>query len=101
MGKRRRGPAGVRYDLKVITSRIKHRMEAQGVPVKVMCDVLGIERWDWSRKVNITDSSFNYREISLIADRLDAPVGWPFIDEALSELFEAYLERIKKDPPEE
>lgn len=95
MGKKK-GPQGLRFDPVVITSRIKRRVEASEIPAKALYDLLGIEKWVWSKKINFNESSFNYREISILADTLDAPVGWPFIDDDWAEDFQAYMDRRKK-----
>jgi hypothetical protein len=91
-----------RYDERLIAARVEARRRAKRVEVKAMCADLGIEKWDWSRKVRLDNSSFSIAELSRIAEILDAPPGWPFLDESLGLLIEMAARRRrfpKQDEP--
>jgi hypothetical protein len=78
--KKKRAPDTVgRYDLREITARVDKLRRQRSVPAKVIYADLGMDRWDWSRKVRQAGSSFTIEELGRIADLLDAPAGWPFI----------------------
>jgi len=96
MSSRRR--TGVRYTLEEINARIERRRKSRRVPIKQLCAVLEIDEGSYSRKVNLDRSSFRIDEISLIAEELAAPIGWPFIDEDLAQFFERCLAREKDEP---
>jgi hypothetical protein len=82
-----------RYDEKEIAARVDKLRKARGVEVKVICAAIGLEKWDWSRKVRLDRSSFSIEELSRIADYLSAPPGWPFLPAELGEVLERVLRR--------
>lgn len=85
--KKRDLPAG-RYDIREIAVRIEKRRVARNVEVKEICAAIGMEKWDWSRKVRLDRSEFYLGEIGRIADFLDGPLGWPMIPEEVGALLE-------------
>jgi transcriptional regulator with XRE-family HTH domain len=97
----RRKRRGARYTWEEIVARIERRREARGVTIKHLLGVLDIDEGSYSRKVNLSRSHFHMHELSALAEELDAPIGWPFIDEDLAEHLERYLKRTDKDEPEE
>lgn len=56
--------------------RLEYEMKKKGVSIKDMCDVLGISRSAFYRKMN-EKSQFTKREIEIIVDFLDlgSPMG--------------------------
>jgi len=78
---RLRGTKAMRYDEREIGRRIEARRRARGVPVAALCEVCGFDKSSWSRKTRVDRSSFTFQEISLIAEALCAPRGWPFIED--------------------
>lgn len=54
----------------------------------------GIPRSSWSKKVRLEESSFTNEELGRVADFFASVtgrrlVGWPFVDEAVSEMLDA------------
>ena len=92
-GRKRDRGSGGRYDEREIAARVEKRRKAKRMEVKALCAELGIEKWDWSRKVRLDRSAFTIAELGKIADILEAPPGWPFVAEEVGEL----LERVR--PP--
>lgn len=90
-GRKKSPAAGGRYDEREIAARVEALRRARGVEVKAICAHLGMEKWDWSRKVRLDRSSFTIDELGRIADFLAAPVGWPFVPTELGEI----LDRLK------
>lgn len=78
-----------------INARIERRRAERGVTVKALCDAIGIEHYDYSRKIRLKGSSWTILEISRIADHLDAPTGWPFLTDELAEMVDRALGRKK------
>ncbi len=79
-------PVVGRYDPREIAARIDKRRRQRGLSVRAMCETVGLQRWDWSRKVRLDGSSFTLDEIGRIADVLEAPPGWPFLPEEIGEM---------------
>jgi hypothetical protein len=81
-----------------IVRRIEQLRMARGISVSEMCAKMGpnYERWDWSRKVRRELSEFTVGELGVIADILQAPLGWPFLDASAGAAIEALLERSGK-----
>lgn len=69
-----------RWTLEVVTARVIARMKERNVPVKAACAALGIDAPSFSRKANLDRSGFTIDEFAQLADMLDAPPGWPFIE---------------------
>jgi hypothetical protein len=82
-----------RFDERLIAARVEARRRAKGIEVKAICAEIGMEKWDWSRKVRLDNSSFSIAELSKIAEILDAPPGWPFLDESLGMMIEMSARR--------
>ena len=85
--------SGGRYDEREIAARVDKRRKARGVEIKALCAELGIEKWDWSRKIRLDRSAFTIAELGKLADILEAPTGWPFIAEEVGMI----LDRLR--PP--
>lgn len=83
--------AGGRYDEVEIGRRIDRLRRDRGVEVKTICSALGLEKWDWSRKVRHKGSSFSIEEVARVADYLSAPYGWPFVPEEVGRMIETHL----------
>lgn len=79
---------GGRYDEREIAARVEALRRARGVEIKRICADLGMEKWDWSRKVRLDRSSFTIEELGKIAELLKAPMGWPFIPIEVGEILE-------------
>lgn len=90
----KKGRAGGRFDEREISARVEKLRRDRGVEVKEICAAVGLEKWDWSRKVRLDRSSFSIQELGLIADYLDAPTGWPFVALEVGML----LDRLLKHP---
>jgi hypothetical protein len=90
-GKRSKPSDGGRYDEREIAARVEKLRKGRKVEVKTICAAVGLEKWDWSRRVRLDRSSFTIPELSAIADYLHAPIGWPFIAEETGYLIERIL----------
>lgn len=103
-GRRKKGTGSGRYDERLIAARVEARRRVRRVEVKQICAELGMEKWDWSRKVRNDRSSFSIAELSRIAELLEGPTGWPFVDEQIGELLDLRATRTrrgpKRNPPE-
>jgi hypothetical protein len=88
--KKGRSPGG-RFDEREISARVEKLRRDRGVEVKEICAAIGLEKWDWSRKVRLDRSTFSIRELGLIADYLDAPTGWPFVAPEVGQLLDRLL----------
>lgn len=84
---------GGRYDLHLISARITQRRKQLGIEAKEIYAAMGLEKWDWSRKLRLDGSSFTIEELGKIAEILypEGGTGWPFIDAALSEFLDRHL----------
>lgn len=80
---------GGRYDIREITVRVDRLRAKRGVEAKDIYTLLGIDKSTWSNKMKMKRSALSIVEVGIIADFLDAPTGWPFIDERFGE----YLDR--------
>jgi hypothetical protein len=89
---------GGRYSPFDIGRRVENRRRDLGVTVAELCAVLDFDKADWSRKWRCSGSSFTIAEVSVIADYLKAPVGWPFIPEEMAELLERMTPRQAAAP---
>ena len=96
-GRRKKTVSTGRYDERLIAARVDARRRAMNVEVKQMCAELGIEKWDWSRKIRGDRSSFSISELSKIADLLQAPTGWPFVDEQIGQILELQATRTRRN----
>jgi hypothetical protein len=81
MGGPKKREHGGRYDMREIAARVDRRRKQRGVTAKELYVDLGLERWDWSKKIRNAGSSFTVEELGRIADLLDAPPGWPFLSD--------------------
>jgi hypothetical protein len=92
-GKRQRRvhDEGGRFDLREIATRVQRRMIARGVEPKVIQEKLGMKAPDWTKKTSNNGSTFTIGELSRIAAFLEAPPGWPFIDEYQADILAGYL----------
>jgi hypothetical protein len=95
---RKREPLkGTRFDMREIVLRVEKLRTKRGVTVKNICDQLGIERWDYSRKVRVVQTKFTIEELGLIADAVEeisgksVPIGWPFLSEEIAEFLQSAL----------
>jgi transcriptional regulator with XRE-family HTH domain len=79
--KRRQSLVGGRYDDHAIGQRIERRRVARGMKQEELADILGINKASYSRKVRAQTPMW-LGEISMIADALRAPIGWPFVTRA-------------------
>lgn len=95
--RKRLSPAGGRYDPDVIAARVESTRARHQIPVKEIAGAIWPHqdepRFTWYKKTNRRDSEFDNAELGLIADyfsrRLSKKlIGWPFIDEDLSDLLE-------------
>lgn len=75
---------GTRYDQRKIGINVERMCKVRGKERKWAYDLLGIKKGEYSRKVN-GETPFTLWEASVLADALDAPPGWPFIDAELGE----------------
>jgi hypothetical protein len=82
---------GGRFDEREIAARVEKLRRDRGVEVKAICAAIGLEKWDWSRKVRLDRSSFSIAELGLIADYLDAPTGWPFVATEVGQLLDRLI----------
>lgn len=71
--------------MREIGARIDRRRRQLRREVKEVCAEMGLQRWDWSRKVRTDGSFFTIEECGFLADLFDAPVGWPFVAEEVGE----------------
>lgn len=69
-----------RWTLEIVTARVIARMKERSVPVKAACAALDIDAPSFSRKANLDRSSFTIDEFARLADMLDAPPAWPFVE---------------------
>lgn len=69
-----------RFDYPVIVERIRAAQQAAGRSTLDLCSAAGIAPSAWYRKSLRRGSSFSLDELASIAEALDAPAGWPFID---------------------
>ena len=84
MRRKRPKPFGTRYDQQEIAIRVERMRELRGHERKWAFGLLGIKKGEYSRKAK-GETPFTLWELSELADSLDAPPGWPFIDADLAE----------------
>lgn len=82
-----------RYDLREIGARVDKRRRKLKIPVKVAAAAIGVEKWDWSRKIRAVGSQVYITECGVLADLFDAPLGWPFVPEEAYQSQPAQAER--------
>ncbi len=70
----------VRYDHDVIARRVEMARQKRGMLVKDLAEAAGLQMWAWYKKSRRANSTFTLAELSAIADALDAPEGWPFVE---------------------
>jgi hypothetical protein len=69
-----------RFEYAVIVDRIRKAIERDGRPAKQVYEAAGIPTDRWYRKMRGDASTFTLDEFGRIADALDAPEGWPFVE---------------------
>jgi hypothetical protein len=87
----KRGPKGMRYSAAAIAERIKLRLADIGMEPKELYLTLGWDKSIWSRKIVTLATALSLRDLSEIAEKLDAPMGWPFVDWRVAEAFDAIV----------
>lgn len=89
-----------RFSRREISDRIEQMRIARGLTAKQVYMALGMEKWNWSRKIN-TKVPFDLDDIARVAEFFEAPPGWPFIDDksayALQQLERLGLTREKAE----
>lgn len=91
---------GTRYDMREICARVERRRRERKLEAKQAAGILGLKKWDWSRKVNNKGSTFTLAELAILADALEAPTGWPFVDERLGHALDQLIGSGAAPPPE-
>lgn len=69
-----------RFRYAVIIERIEKARSRLGLSTRELAARAGLEGSAWYRKMRQTGSSFTLEEFGRIADALDAPEGWPFVE---------------------
>ena len=78
----------------LVARRIEVMRVTCGVTATAVAEAVGMTKQDYSKKVRLRGSSFDNMELSLIADffsrlRSKPLTGWPFVDEAVSDLIDS------------
>jgi predicted transcriptional regulator len=69
-----------RYTHEAVAKRIAEAVKQAGLTNKEVADRAAIPLDRWSRKIRVAGNSFTLEEVSRVADALEAPDGWPFVD---------------------
>lgn len=69
-----------RFDYEAITARIAEACERAGKPAKQVYEAAGLTGDRWYRKMTGRGSTFTLDELGRVADALEAPPAWPFVD---------------------
>jgi transcriptional regulator with XRE-family HTH domain len=69
-----------RYSDEAVTERIEKARKKLGITNKEVAERVGIPLDRWSRKMRGAGNSFTLAEIAAVADALESPAGWPFVD---------------------
>lgn len=78
-----------RYDMSQILDRIEHLRHKRRLQRKDIAISVGISEAQFSKKMRQHLSTFTLEEIGAIADVLEAPPGWPFLDTESTDLLAA------------
>ena len=69
-----------RYNHDVIAERVECARQKSGMLVKDLAAAADLQTWAWYKKSRRLGSTFTLDELSAIADALNAPEGWPFVE---------------------
>ena len=69
-----------RFDYAQIVERIEEAREKRGRSTKALGEAVGLSGSAWYRKLHRRGSTFTLEEFGSIAEALDAPEGWPFVE---------------------
>jgi transcriptional regulator with XRE-family HTH domain len=69
-----------RYSDEAVAERIDRARKQLGLTNKELAGKVGILEASWSRKMRGQGNTFTLTEIAAVADALEAPAGWPFVD---------------------
>jgi hypothetical protein len=69
-----------RFDYEQIVRRVEEHRARVGMPAKQLYEAVGLSGDKWYRKVRGQGSTFTLDEFGAIADVLEAPEGWPFVE---------------------
>ena len=74
-----------RFDHDEIAARVEQARVRQGMQVKDLCAAARLAPFAWYKKTRRSGSTFTLDELSAIAEALDAPPGWPFVEREVGE----------------
>lgn len=83
-------PVGGDFDERVIGLRIDVARGVAGLEVKQLCDLMGWNKSEYTRKVVNAQTALWPGEASKLKKILKKPTGWPYIDEAVGLLIDAH-----------
>ena len=76
------------YQPAIIVARVEARRRELGLAAKSVYTKLGLEKWDWSRRINLK-VPFTVGELSKLCVILSGGTGFPFVDPVVSEIIDA------------
>ena len=82
--------------MELATRRIEDLRLQRGLTASELARRIGLPKHPFSRKVRIEGSTFSVEELGLIADALEAPPGWPFLEPEMGELLAASMKVLAK-----
>lgn len=94
--------AVAKYSYPRIVQRISDAVKASRRPLKQILEGVDIKKDQWSRKMKPTSdeggtkTSFNYSEITRIAEYFGYSDGWPFIDLEIADANRRALEALSR-----
>lgn len=69
-----------RFRYEQIVQRVERAREEKAISTKALAEQVGITGSAWYRKLRDNGSRFTLDEFGAIAEALDAPEGWPFVE---------------------
>lgn len=82
---------GGRFDPREIAARVDRLIKVSGKTPKFIYETLKISKGNWSNKIHNIGTTFTIGELDEIATILNAPPGWPFLDDTMIAILERAL----------
>lgn len=75
------------YTMDLIVARVEARRREMKLTAKAVYTELGLQQWDWSRRINQI-TPFTVDELSRLCVLLEGGTGFPFIDTTASDIID-------------